>query len=168
MSKDFIGYQALVDKALRGVVRDALNHVARGGVVGSHHFKIVFATTMPGVELPDFLREQYPEAMMIVLQHQYANLVVGDEAFEVTLTFSKIPATIVVPYRAILAFEDPSQKFQLGFQMQQRPEAKPGLPVAKESAPPPAKIEPPEPKAEPTPKPEQAGEVVSLDKFRKK
>lgn len=167
MSKDFIGYQALVDKALRGVVRDALNHVANGGIVGSHHFKVVFATGAPGVDIPDFLREQYPEAMMIVLQNQYANLAVGDESFEVTLNFQKIPATIVVPFTAILAFEDPSQKFQLGFQMQ-RPEAKPGLPVAKEQAPPPARIEPAEPKPEPTPKPEQAGEVVSLDKFRKK
>jgi hypothetical protein len=169
MSKDFIGYQALVDKALRGVVRDALSHVAKGGIVGSHHFKVVFATTAPGVDIPDFLREQYPEAMMIVLQNQYANLKIGNDAFEVTLNFQKIPATIVVPFTAILAFEDPSQKFQLGFQMQQ-PEAKAGLPVAREPAPPPAKLEQPEPKPDPAPapKPDQPGEVVSLDKFRKK
>ena len=166
MSKDFIGYQALVDKALRRVVRDALTHAATGGVMGSHHFKIVFATAMPGVELPDFLREQYPEAMMIVLQNQYANLKVRDDAFEVTLSFSKIPADIVVPFKAILAFEDPSQKFQLGFHTQM-PEEKSGPPAPKDPPPPPVKIEQSEPKPEPTPKSEP-GEVVSLDKFRKK
>ena len=161
MSKDFIGYQALVDKALRGVVRDALTHAAKGGIMGSHHFNIVFATAMEGVELPDFLREQYPEAMKIVLQNQYANLTVGPDTFEVTLTFNKVPATIVVPYAAVIAFEDPSQKFQLGFQMAM-PAPKPGLPTPKD---PPAPVE--QPKEEPAPKPE-TGEVVSLDKFRKK
>jgi hypothetical protein len=161
MSKDFIGYQALVDKALRGVVRDALTHAAKGGIMGSHHFNIVFATAMEGVELPDFLREKYPEAMKIILQNQYANLTAGPDSFEVTLTFSKIPATIVVPYAAVIAFEDPSQKFQLGFQMAM-PESKAGLPAPKEQ---PTQAEPA--KTEPASKPE-SGEVVSLDKFRKK
>jgi hypothetical protein len=161
MSKDFIGYQALVDKALRGVVRDALTHAAKGGIMGGHHFNIVFATAMPGVDIPDFLREKYPEAMKIVLQNQYANLKVTGDTFEVTLTFSKIPATIVVPFAAVILFEDPSQKFQLGFQMSM-PEPKPGLPSPPET---PAEPEPPKPT--PTPKPEH-GEVVSLDKFRKK
>jgi hypothetical protein len=166
MSKDFIGYQALVDKALRSVVRDALAHVANGGIVGSHHFKIAFATAMPGVEMPDFLREQYPEAMMIVLQNQYANLKVRDDAFEVTLSFSKIPADLVIPYKALLAFEDPSQKFQLGFNTEM-PQPKGALPAQKDPPPPPAKVEASEPKPEPAPRSEP-GEVVSLDKFRKK
>lgn len=166
MSKDFIGYQALVDKALRGVVRDALTHAAKGGIMGSHHFGIVFATAMPGVDLPEFLREQYPEAMKIILQNQYANLRVTDDTFEVTLSFNKIPATITVPFTAILAFEDPSQKFQLAFQMA-LPQRQ-NLPVPKEPPPPPAKIEAPESKPDTPPKPDQPGEVVSLDKFRKK
>jgi hypothetical protein len=79
----------------------------------------------------------------------------------VTLTFNKVPATIVVPFAAVIAFEDPSQKFQLAFQTAM-PASKPGLPAPKETAPEPA----PE-KSEPAPKPE-TGEVVSLDKFRKK
>ena len=163
MSKDFIGYQALVDKALRGVVRDALKHAAKGGVMGAHHFNIAFATQAPGVEIPDFLKEQYPEAMKIVLQHQYANLRVEEEKFEVTLSFSKIPATLVVPYTAILFFDDPSQKFELGFRTQV-PAPKPGLPAPPKEPDPPPQAEAP---AEP-PKKSEPGEVVSLDKFRKK
>jgi hypothetical protein len=166
MSKDFIGYQALVDKALRSVVRDALTHAAKGGVMGAHHFSIVFATALPGVDIPDFLREKYPEAMKIILQNQYANLRVMDDAFEVTLTFNKIPATITVPFSAVLVFEDPSQKFQLGFNVAV-PEPKAGLPSPREPAPPPSKLEQPA-TPDPAPKPDQPGEVVSLDKFRKK
>jgi hypothetical protein len=166
MSKDFIGYQALVDKALRGVVRAALTHAAKGGVMGAHHFNIAFATDAPGVEMPDFLREKYPEAMKIVLQHQYGNLKVTDDGFEVTLSFDKLPATLVVPFAAVLYFDDPSQNFKLGFQAPVSD--KPGM-LAPREPPPPAKIEPAEPKPTPEPekKPEQ-GEVVSLDKFRKK
>ncbi len=166
MSKDFIGYQALVDKALRGVVRDALKHAAKGGVMGSHHFNIAFATQAPGVEMPDFLREQYPEAMKIVLQHQYANLRVEDDKFEVTLSFNKLPATLVIPFTAVLFFDDPSQKFELGFRAQM-PAAKPGLPAPGKPAVAEQKPEPPAPPSEPPKKPEP-GEVVSLDKFRKK
>jgi hypothetical protein len=164
MSKDFIGYQALVDKALLGVVRAALTHAAKGGVMAAHHFNIIFATGAPGVEIPDFLREKYPEAMKIILQHQYGNLKVAEDSFEVTLSFNKVPATIVVPFSAVMQFEDPSQNFKVTFHAA-IPAPKPGLPAPKQTPPPPAKVEPPPP--EPAPKPEQ-GEVVSLDKFRKK
>ena len=71
MAKDFIGYQALTDAALRGVVRDALRRIEKQGLIGSHHFYLTFKTHVPGVEIPDFLREQYPDEMTIILQHQY-------------------------------------------------------------------------------------------------
>jgi hypothetical protein len=150
-----------VDKALRGVVRTALTHAAKGGVMGAHHFNVAFATAAPGVDMPDFLREKYPEAMKIVLQHQYGNLKVTDDGFEVTLSFDKLPATLVVPFAAVLYFDDPSQNFQLGFQTPAT--AKPGMLAPT----PPAKTEPAEPKPAPEKEPDQ-GAVVSLDKFRKK
>ncbi len=61
MAKDFIGYQALADAALRGVVREALRRVEKQGLVGAHHFRVTFKTGFPGVEIPEFLREQYPD-----------------------------------------------------------------------------------------------------------
>ena len=71
MAKDFIGYQALTDAALRGVVRDALRRIEKQGLIGSHHFYLTFKTQFPGVDIPDFLREQYPDEMTIILQHQF-------------------------------------------------------------------------------------------------
>ena len=166
MAKDFIGYQALTDAALRGVVRDALRKVEKQGLLASHHFRVTFKTNYPGVEIPDFLREQYPDEMMIILQHQFWGLKVKDNHFEVTLSFKKIPATLVIPFAALTQFADPGVQFALQFrEIGDDGELKP---LAA-----PATLNPPEraeqPEAAPPEKPASApGEVVSLDAFRKK
>ena len=94
MAKDYIGYKAITDAALRGVVREALKRVEKQGLIAAHHFRITFKTRYPGVEIPEFLLEQYPEEMMIILQHQYWGLNVKEDFFEVTLSFKKVPATL--------------------------------------------------------------------------
>ena len=175
MAKDFIGYQALTDAALRGVVRDALRRIEKQGLIGSHHFYLTFKTKFPGVDIPDFLCEQYPDEMTIILQHQFWGLVITEERFEVTLTFKKLPATLVIPFEALTAFFDPGVQFGLQFRGQEG-EAKSGMtgptplpqPVPEQT-----REKPPEvPKAtvtETTPEKTPApGEVVSLDSFRKK
>ena len=47
---DRFHYDALVDDALRSVVRRVLRQVAEKGLPGSHHFYISFRSTDPGVE----------------------------------------------------------------------------------------------------------------------
>lgn len=161
MSKDYIGYEALTDTALRGVVREALRRVEKQGLIGSHHFYLTFKTHFPGVDIPEFLREQYPEEMTIVLQHQYWGLLIDEDHFEVALTFRKLPATLSIPFAALTGFVDPGVQFGLQFKTQGEapPPAKPEGP----------KSEAPKPEAEkPAEKPAAPGEVVSLDAFRKK
>jgi hypothetical protein len=168
MAKDFIGYQQLTDSALRGVVRDALRRVEKQGLVASHHFRITFKTPFPGVDIPDFLREQYPEEMTIILQHQYWGLKVKDEQFEVTLSFRKIPATLTVPFAALTQFVDPGVQFGLQFrEIGEDGELKPvSAPTAFPTALP-AEKSADAPADEPE-KPAAPAEVVSLDAFRKK
>src|SRR6201996_1143467 len=115
MAKDYIGYQQLTDAALRGVVRDALRRVEKQGLGASHHFRVTLKAPVPGVEIPDFLREQHPEEMTIILQHQYWGLKVKEDQFEVTLSFRKIPATLTVPFAALTQFVDPGVQFGLQF-----------------------------------------------------
>jgi uncharacterized protein len=163
MAKDYIGYEALADNALRSVVREALRSVLKRGLVGSHHFYITFKTQYPGVEMPDFLRERYPEEITIVLQNQFSGLRVEDDSFDVTLSFQKIPSALHVPFAALTAFVDPGVQFGLQFKGGTAPQAtKPvaALPTAK---PVPAlkAVESAEPRTADT-------QVVSLDKFRKK
>jgi uncharacterized protein len=163
MAKDYIGYQGLLDAALRGVVRDALHRIEKQGLIGSHHFYLTFKTHFPGVDLPGFLKDQYPDEMTIILQHQFWGLKVKDDQFEVALTFKKVPATLVIPYRALTKFFDPGVPFGLEFKGMES-DAK-GSPAEELAAPP----EEPAPEAEkPADKPAGEAEVVSLDSFRKK
>jgi hypothetical protein len=171
MAKDFIGYQALTDAALRSVVRDALKRIEKQGLIGSHHFCITFKTQFPGVEIPDFLHEQYPDEMMIILQHQFSGLKVKEDHFQVTLSFKKIPATLTVPFTALTQFVDPGVQFGLQFQGSEGaagPKAAPPLALAGGK---PAPLAGPKGVPEPAHQPEKPSapaEVVSLDAFRKK
>jgi len=113
---DHIRYDVLAQQALRGVVRTVLADVANKGLPGEHHFKITFSTTAPGVRLSERMRAQYPEAMTIILQHQFWDLSVGDDAFEVGLSFGGVPERLAVPFDAIIAFYDPAVQF--GFQFE--------------------------------------------------
>ena len=175
MAKDFIGYEALADRALRGVVREALKRVQKQGLIGSHHFYITFKTHDPGVEIPDFLKERYPDEMTIVVQNQFSGLHVSEDAFEVTLSFQKLPATLFVPFSALTAFVDPAVQFGLQFKNStaaQSGATAPGKDAgnpgagAKSATSPPAQSS--EPQSQP-PEPSPSGpQVVSLDRFRKK
>jgi uncharacterized protein len=173
---DRFHYDALVDDALRSVVKRVLVQVAEKGLPGSHHFYISFRSTDPGVELPDYLRAKYPEEMTIVLQHQYWDLILYDDAFEVTVSFNKQQERIKVPFMALSAFVDPSVRFGLQFDRKD----KAGNLIEKSDAAPsaPTPLPAPEPKAKSDGAPEAAAgeakpedaasKIVKLDSFRKK
>lgn len=169
MAKDYIGYKALTDAALRGVVRDALRRAEKQGLIGAHHFRLTFKTHFPGVEIPDFLLEQYPDEMMIILQHQFWGLKIKEDLFEVTLSFRKVPATLTIPFAALTAFVDPGVQFGLQFRGEDEAgesgDHRPALMPHGETDQPPAAAAA-EAVIEKQPPP--PGEVVSLDSFRKK
>ena len=189
MTTDYIRYDILAQNALRGVVRTVMADAAKKGLLGEHHFKISFDTSAPGVKLSPRLREQYPQEMTIVLQHQFWDLEVSEEAFEVGLSFSGIPERLRVPFDAITGFFDPSVEFGLQFatvleddETEDAPpqaEVKPPVPVkpadrklpAKPATGPRAVPSPPTQDEEPDgdgDKPAGGAEVVRLDRFRKK
>lgn len=178
---DRFQYDALVDDALRSVVRRVLIQVAEKGLPGSHHFYISFRSTDPGVELPEYLRAKYPEEMTIVLQHQYWDLIIGPDTFEVTVSFNKQQERIKVPFAALSAFVDPSVRF--GLQFDRKDKGQPSDKVEAAGAPPtplpaPDKRPPSDPEAKPeaaaTASPTEAkpadaaSKIVKLDSFRKK
>ncbi len=117
MATDLIRYDLLVQDALRGVVRRVLTEAAREGLPGDHHFFISFRTRAPGVRLSNRMREQYPEEMTIVLQHQFWDLVVGEQGFEVGLSFQGKAEILAIPYTAVTGFFDPPVDFGLKFEI---------------------------------------------------
>jgi hypothetical protein len=116
MPVDHIRYDILVQDALRGMVRNVLADAAKSGLAGDHHFFVTFDTTAEGVKISDRLRERYPEDMTIVLQHQFWDMKVTDELFEVGLSFGGVAERLVIPLAAIKQFQDPSVQFTLQFE----------------------------------------------------
>ena len=113
-----IPYDEIVQEALRAVVGRVLGEVEKTGALpGGHHFYITFKTQAPGVGIPRHLSERFPDEMTIVLQHKFWDLKVTELGFEVGLTFSQVPAHLVIPYSAISAFVDPAVNFALQFQV---------------------------------------------------
>jgi len=109
-------YDKMVETALRGVVKQAIEEVMEKGLSGDHHFYITFLTDYPGVKIPDYLRERYPGEMTIVLQYQFSDLNVTTEKMEVTLSFNNVPEKLEIPLQSISIFADPSVNFALQFQ----------------------------------------------------
>jgi len=108
-------YEALVQDSLRSVVRSALTQASKNGLPGNHHFYISFRTDFPGVDLPDYLLEQYPEEITVVLQYEFWDLEVEADCFFVTLCFNDIHERLTIPFQSIVSFVDPSVKFGLQF-----------------------------------------------------
>jgi hypothetical protein len=184
---DHIRYDLLTQQALRGVVRGVLTEAAKKGLPGDHHFYISFDTKAEGVRISDRLRAQYPEEMTIILQHQFWDLAVNETTFEVGLSFGGIPEKLAVPFEAITGFFDPSVQFGLQFEevsegeegqpvptlTQDKTAGKQPRPVSPAPSPSvagaPSVKEPAAATPDPAPdKPAGGGEVVRLDRFRKK
>jgi len=195
---DQIRYDLLTQQALRGVVRSVLSEAAKKGLPGDHHFYISFDTHADGVRMSERLRAQHPEEMTIILQHQFWDLTVNEQGFEVGLSFGGITERLVIPFEAIKGFFDPSVQFGLQFEEvtegqdhgqqtpanaqgkaqnreQDREQDKPGkkkrLPptlVTPETLPAPAPAAVAEPEPGPDKPTSSGGEVVRLDRFRKK
>jgi hypothetical protein len=115
MSDDPLDYARLVREALLEVPRRALLQAAREGLPEEHHFYVSFRTTHPGVSISPALRARHPEEMTVILQHQYWDLAVGEDAFSVTLRFGGAPERLHVPFTALTAFADPPAEFGLRF-----------------------------------------------------
>ena len=163
MAEDLMRYDLLAQEALRGVVRASLRKVVKSGLPGDHHFYIAFDTRYPGVRVSERLDKKYPREMTIVLQHQYWNLQVREDEFEVELSFDNIPEKLVIPFNAIKGFLDPHVQFGLQFET-----VKVDVPAKEsEAAAKPATAEP-APATETAEAEGEAGRVISLDSFRKK
>jgi hypothetical protein len=145
-----IDYGNLMHRAMRGLIQTVLKDVADNGLPGAHHFFITFDTTAEGVEIADWLRARYPQAMTVVIQHWFDNMVVTDEGFSITLNFGNQPEPLIIPFDSLRTFVDPSVEFGLRFETHESDEDD-----AED-----------EPEDDPEP-PQHDAQVVRLDKFRK-
>lgn len=157
MSRDALDYGRMMQRALRGVMAESLGLVAAEGLPGAHHFYITFDTTHAGVVMPDWLREQFPTEITIVIQHEFWDLAVTADRFSVGLSFSDRDAMLTVPFDAVTTFVDPYAEFGLKFDAHDSEEGD-------DESPDPSGGD--ESDAQP-PRTDGGGDVVRLDSFRK-
>ena len=113
MSEEIFPYDQWVNEALLKVLARALNQLSDTGPIGEHHFFINIQTDHPDADIPEFLRIQYPTEITIVLQHQFEELVVNNDGFEVILAFGGRKSWLKIPFSAVISFADPSVNFML-------------------------------------------------------
>ncbi len=171
MPEDLMRYDQLAQAALKGVVREALRKVEKTGLPGEHHFFIQFNTRYPGVSIGERLAQKYPREMTVVLQHQFFNLQVTEERFQVELSFDNISEKLVIPFASVKGFLDPAVQFGLQFEVAPTPDVT--VSETKDEEKPEIKGQSDlNPKLEDARNEDEAADekpnVVSLDAFRKK
>ena len=127
MQQDLIGYDEIIENSMLSVIYEALKKVETKGLLGQHYFIITFLTRFSGVEMSKELMEKYPEEMTIAIQYQYRNLVVEHDNFKISLSFAGKYEKILIPYKSITSFSDPSMSFALKFSIHYNEDDSSGL-----------------------------------------
>ena len=108
-----IEYQNILDKNMLNVLKDILINIRDNGLSNNNHLYITFFTYHKNVELPNWLKQKYPEEMTIVIQYEYYNLKVNKNNFSISLSFNDIKTKLKIDYGSIISFADPSANFGL-------------------------------------------------------
>ena len=108
-----IDYQKILKNNMINVFRDVLLDIEKNGLQEGHHLYITIDTLFKKVEIPNWLKEQYPKEITIVIQYVYWNFKVNKNSFKITLSFNDIKADLDIPYLSIKSFADPYANFGL-------------------------------------------------------
>ena len=108
-----IEYQKILDKNMLNVFKDILKNIKDNGLSNNNHLYITFLTNHKNVELPNWLKQKYPQEMTIVIQYEYYDLEINKNSISITLSFDDIKTNIKINYNAIVSFADPSANFGL-------------------------------------------------------
>ena len=119
MSEVDFPYDEWVSDALLGVLRRTLSKFSEEDTLGHHHLYINFKTAGTNVRIPDFLKTQYPDEITIVLQHQFKDLNLDENGFEVTLSFDGQNQNLYIPFDTVTSFADPSVNFGIQIKAEQ-------------------------------------------------
>ena len=114
-----IKYQEILNKNLLKVFIEILKEIEKNGLLGSNHLYITFQTNNPKTKIPVWLKKKYPNTMTIVIQHEYYNLSVNKDNFSIGLSFENKKTNLIIAFKSILSFADPSVNFGLNYDFNQ-------------------------------------------------
>ena len=108
-----INYQKILNKNMIQVFKDILKEIKDKGLSNSNHLYITFETIYKDTIIPQWLIEKYPNDMTIVIQHEFYDIELKEEFFNITLSFNDIKTKLKISYESIISFADPSSNFGL-------------------------------------------------------
>ncbi len=108
-----IKYQKILDKNMLNVFKDILIDIKHNGLSNNNHLYITFSTDHKNVELPNWLKQKYPNEMTIIIQYEYYDLEINKKNFSISLSFNDIKTNLKIDYESIISFADPSANFGL-------------------------------------------------------
>jgi len=108
-----INYLQILNKNMINVLKEVLQKIQQNNLKEGHHLYITFKTRNNNIILPKWLKKKYPDEMTIVIQHEYSNLKVLDDKFEILLSFENINVNLSIPFKSIISFADPYANFGL-------------------------------------------------------
>ena len=108
-----IQYQKILDKNMLNVFKDILIDIRDNGLSNNNHLYITFFTNYKNVEIPNWLKQKYPEEMTIVIQYEYYDLKINKNNFSISLSFNDIKTYLTIDYNSVISFADPSVNFGL-------------------------------------------------------
>ncbi len=108
-----IDYNKVLNKNMINVLRDVLTNIKVNGLSKNNHLYITFLTNHKNVDLPNWIKQKYPEEMTIIIQYEFYNLEVNKNNFSITLSFNNINTNLIIGYDSVLSFADPSENFGL-------------------------------------------------------
>ena len=108
-----INYSQILKKNMINVLKDVLQEIKRNDQKTYHHLYVTFKTNNKNVILPKWLKKKYSNEMTIIIQHEYWNLKIYEEKFEILLSFSDVKVNLSIPFNTIISFADPYANFGL-------------------------------------------------------
>lgn len=114
-NKDCVDYNRLIEKAMRGVIKSALEEIKKSNYKKKYCFMFEVDTQFDGVVLQKDVLSQYPKSITLIIQYQFSNLIIFDDYFSVDLSFGGVVSNVKIPFDSILAFSDKENGFEIRF-----------------------------------------------------
>ena len=92
--------KSLFAQRSRDFLKDVLGRYADGGPKAPD-ILLVVKTAHPGADFPEYLKEDYPDTIHLVFGGYSENLMLGENGFDVTLSFGDGYENLSIPYDAI-------------------------------------------------------------------
>ena len=108
-----INYDLILKKNMLNVLKDILIEIKKNGLKEGHNLYISIDVNNNKIKMPNWLKQNFPNEITIVIQYEYWNLKINKNSFNITLSFNDVKADLDIPFDSIISFGDTYANFGL-------------------------------------------------------